>query len=77
MNKCLYCTDTQESTHFMCARCGDGMCDSCYDSEKEHDIHYNNPHEVSPELRELKWYVDYLCEDCLESIVITKEKYKG
>jgi len=33
--KCLYCDkeEPQESLHFQCPICGNGMCDECYDKD--------------------------------------------
>ena len=43
--KCLYCDSGKEPKHFICESCGDGMCDECYDMQKEHDFHYQDPAE--------------------------------
>jgi len=43
MPKCLYCDCGNSPTHFICESCGDGMCDECYDADKEHDAHYQDP----------------------------------
>ncbi len=41
--KCLYCDNGCGPTHFICEDCGDGMCESCYDVQTEHDAHFQDP----------------------------------
>ena len=40
MSTCIYCEDNNTAEHFCCEICGDGMCEDCYNSEKEHSSHY-------------------------------------
>jgi hypothetical protein len=66
---CLYC-ESGSSEHFICSDCGDGMCDSCYDADVEHDGIYQDPAEsaISGILFEQLEKIcagGYLCEKCL------------
>lgn len=38
-NTCLYCDKQNKSEHFICNACGTGMCEDCYNQDKEHNEH--------------------------------------
>lgn len=76
---CLYCENpnNQEQEHFECEVCHQGMCDSCYYSDVEHDLHFqeileNCDDDIHEELI-LKACNGiepaYLCENCLNKIL--------
>lgn len=72
--KCLYCNSGNEPTHFICESCGDGMCDECFDSPKEHDSHYQNPAENAEDKKTALVLEDafgdgYGCEACVNKVL--------
>ena len=72
---CLYCDDKRPSAHFICDRCGVGMCDDCYDGMAEHDNHYHEICENADEeeyeaiVKDIGHEPAYLCENCLNEIL--------
>ena len=72
-NNCLYCTDNKPSEHFICVSCGTGMCEDCYQLQKEHDEHCFDFHE-SIEDEELYDHIvkktgqkyGYMCYACID-----------
>lgn len=73
--KCLYCDENRKSEHFLCERCGVGMCEECYQLMVEHDGHYHeicenaDDEEYDKIVKELGDEPAYLCEKCLGEIV--------
>ena len=71
---CIYCEDNQPSEHFLCDMRGVGMCDDCYNADKEHDGHIHEPCQTA----DPKWakaYIKvvgyepaYLCDECINKI---------
>ncbi len=79
MTKCLYCDRDNKPEHFICDVCGDGMCEECYNEEKEHELHYQMPEclTVTDDEYELllkTFHSGYACEKCLNE---TLKKLKG
>jgi len=82
MPKCLYCDRGLPPTHFTCEVCGDGMCDACYNEDKEHDEHIQNP-------ADLDWKEDYAkaldiifkggygCDSCVNTAILLLNHLKG
>ena len=71
--KCLYCNSGAEPTHFICEDCGDGMCEECYNTEAEHDSHYQDPAEAAETEEEYLLMEDvfgngYACERCVQKV---------
>ena len=72
--KCLYCDSCNEPTHFICESCGDGMCDQCYDADKEHIFHYQDPSQGADGEDQYLSMDDsfgggYGCDSCVEKVV--------
>ncbi len=72
--KCLYCNDGCGPTHFICEDCGDGMCESCYEAQTEHDAHYQDPASSAETEEECLLLEDvfgngYGCETCVGKAV--------
>jgi hypothetical protein len=75
---CLYCDskEVESDLHFVCECCGNGMCDDCYNEDKEHDSHYNKPmedEEFCKHTEQVKIACgteepEYLCEACVGKI---------
>jgi hypothetical protein len=78
LSRCLYCkTDklfTIEELHFSCGVCWNGMCDDCYNEEKDHTCHYHMISEIWDDdllekIKEELWDIpDYICEECVSKI---------
>ncbi|MCT7578750.1 hypothetical protein [Aliarcobacter butzleri] len=76
-NKCLYCADSNIGEHFCCSICGDGMCDDCYNSEKEHSLHYQEIIDSCEDEDQAAFIIkscggnepDYICQKCLDKIL--------
>lgn len=71
-----------ETEHFACDICGEGMCDECYDLDVEHDLHYNRPLDLCDDEKQFELITkacggepEYLCEKCLGKIMEKKETY--
>ncbi|WP_418181305.1 hypothetical protein ACNSOL_12420 (plasmid) [Aliarcobacter lanthieri] len=70
---CLYCENKKENEHFICDLCGNGMCEDCYDSDVEHDLHYNQILDLCDDEKHFELITKacngiepaYLCESCL------------
>ncbi len=74
--KCLYCDSGDEPTHFICESCGDGMCEECYDSQMEHDSHYQDPADSAPTSAAAEFLEDvfgngYGCDKCVNKAMKT------
>ena len=77
IKNCIYCDDNNLSTHFLCEVCGVGMCDECYDSLIEHDLHYHRILENCDSSREIELITkscnciepEYICEICVYKIL--------
>ncbi len=75
---CIYCEENP-SSHFLCDSCGVGMCDKCYDSDREHTQHYNKPLEECEDINRdtIKKVCnsedpDYICEACMKKALSLK-----
>ena len=82
--RCLYCdTLYEEDLHFACDCCGNGMCDDCYNADKEHSQHYNRPLENCETQLQRALVLqkcqnnepEYLCQSCLDK-AFADEKFK-
>lgn len=75
---CIYCEDNKPSNHFLCDVCGVGMCDDCYDEDKEHTGHYHEICESADDkeyeliIKKVGYEPAYLCEKCLSKIIKSK-----
>lgn len=73
--QCIYCENNQESTHFICEKCGVWMCDDCYDLIKEHTWHYHricDDDELEDKDKIIKYIgcePEYICEECLNKAI--------
>jgi len=73
MGKCLFCDRGLPATHFTCDVCGDGMCDLCYQEDRDHSEHIvYNPSEVCEDDRIRPIIAikmpGYGCYQCIEKI---------
>jgi len=75
---CLYCKEeNQDQEHFECEVCHQGMCDDCYDSDVEHDLHFQEVLENCEEDIEEELILKacngiepaYLCQNCFNKIL--------
>ena len=71
-SNCQYCKENK-SNHFLCDSCGVGMCDECYESDREHNQHYHMPLENCEDTQiDLVKKVcqsddpQYICETCMQ-----------
>ena len=77
MSTCIYCEDNNTAEHFCCEICGDGMCEDCYNSEKEHSSHYQEITDSCEDENQAALILkscggnepDYLCQKCLDNIL--------
>jgi len=76
---CIYCKKNP-SNHFLCDSCGAGMCDECYDIDREHTEHYNKPLDVCEDIHidAIKKVCnnedpDYICEACMKKALSLQE----
>ena len=77
MSTCIYCDDNNTAEHFCCEICGDGMCEDCYNSEKEHSSHYQEITDSCEDENQAALILkscggnepDYLCQKCLDNIL--------
>lgn len=82
MNKCIYCgKETEEHLHFQCD-CGAGMCNDCYEEEKEHDKHLHLvgiDEVIIDKETKMQYENDYICYDCMDSKVyhFTETEYEN
>ena len=77
MSKCLYCDRGLPPEHFICEVCGDGMCEECYNEEKEHECHYQDPSELNVVMHSSNAYKifdklfkgGYGCQECVDDTI--------
>ena len=72
--KCLYCDRGNKPEHFICERCGDGMCSECYDEEIAHEDHYCFPEELAENDRDYILLLGafkggYACQRCMDEVL--------
>jgi len=82
MGKCLYCDRGFPPEHFICEVCGDGMCEACYEEDKEHEFHIQDPADLDWEMEEYAEIMDlifkggYGCGKCVDRVVGILNKIK-
>jgi len=80
--RCLYCNSGNGPTHFICESCGDGMCDECYDADKEHEAHYQDPAQSADGEEQYLIMEDsfgggYGCDTCVNKAVAMGKTMEG
>lgn len=76
LKPCIYCDDNNLGNHYLCELCGAGMCNVCFSTLTELDIHYVKILENCDSEREVKLITEackgepeFLCEICVEIIL--------
>jgi len=72
MGKCLFCNRGLEAKHYICDVCGNGMCELCYQEDRDHSEYIvYNPSEVCEGINAILVSIKfpgYGCYDCIEKI---------
>ena len=91
-DKCIYCEENREATHFLCENCENGMCDECYHNDTEHlehifewtdidDLNEIVSFSIQNKIKSNGGFMCYKCYDTLtneaENKVVDCEEFKG